>query len=127
MQYPVLRSALPHGDHGIRWLSLKRMTRLESQRPVVRYERERPGELVHLDINRLGKIGRVGYRIHGNRQSRVHGIGWECTKVAIDHHSRPSYAEVYPEATEATTAGFLRPAAAGYATQGTYFTLHIAG
>ncbi|GAB1344804.1 hypothetical protein MASR1M101_39310 [Gemmatimonas sp.] len=54
----------------IRRLGLNRLAALEPPRPVVRYERERPGELVHLDIKKLGKIGRVGHRLHGNRRAR---------------------------------------------------------
>ena len=102
----------------IRRLGLNRLSHLEPPRPVVRYERERPGELVHLDIKKLGRIGRVGHRIHGNRRTRVTGIGWEYTHVAIDDHSRLAYSEVLDDETAETTAGFLRRAVAWYATQG---------
>ena len=101
----------------IRRLGLNRLASLEPPRPVVRYERERPGELVHLDIKKLGKIGRVGHRIHGNRRTRVHGIGWEYTHVAIDDHSRRSYAAVLADEPAETAAGFLRRAVAWYAAQ----------
>jgi transposase len=102
----------------IRRLGLNRLASLEPPRPMVRYERERPGELVHLDIKKLGKNWRVGHRIHGNRRTRVHGIGWEYTHVAIDDHSRLSYAEVLADETAETTAGFLRRAVTWYAAQG---------
>lgn len=102
----------------IRRLGLNRLSALEPPRPVVRYERARPGELVHLDIKKLGKIGRVGHRIHGNRRTRVTGIGWEYTHVAIDDHSRLAYAEVLADETAETTAGFLQRAVAWYAAQG---------
>lgn len=102
----------------IRRLGLNRLSHLEPPRPVVRYERERPGELVHLDIKKLGRIGRVGHRIRGNRRTRVTGIGWEYTHVAIDDHSRLAYSEVLGDETAETTAGFLRRAVAWYATQG---------
>ncbi len=102
----------------IRRLGLNRLSSLEPPRPVVRYERERPGELVHLDIKKLGKIGRVGHRIHGRRHTRARGVGWEYTHVAIDDHSRLSYAEVLADETAETTTGFLRRAVAWYATQG---------
>jgi transposase InsO family protein len=102
----------------IRRLGLNRLSRLEPPRPVVRYERERPGEFVHLDIKKLGKIGRVGHRMHGNRRTRVHGIGWEYTHIAIDDHSRLAYGEVLADETAETTAGFLRRAVAWYAAQG---------
>ena len=102
----------------IRRLGLNRLAALEPPRPVVRYERERPGELVHLDIKKLGKIGRVGHRIHGNRRTRVTGIGWEYTHVALDDHSRLAYAEVLADETAETTAGFLQRAVAWFAAQG---------
>ena len=102
----------------IRRLGLNRLSSLEPPRPVVRYERERPGELVHLDIKKLGKIGRVGHRIHGNRRTRVTGIGWEYTHVAFDDHSRLAYSEVLADETAETTAGFVRRAVAWYAAQG---------
>jgi transposase InsO family protein len=102
----------------IRRLGLNRLSRLEPPRPVVRYERARPGELVHLDIKKLGKIGRVGHRMHGNRRARAPGIGWEYTHVAIDDHSRLAYAEVLADETAETTVGFLRRAVAWYAAQG---------
>ena len=102
----------------IRRLGLNRLSSLEPPRPVVRYERERPGELVHLDIKKLGKIGRVGHRIHGKRRTRVTGIGWEYTHVAIDDHSRLAYSEVLADETAETTAGFVRRAVAWYAAQG---------
>ena len=97
---------------------LNRVSNLEPPRPVVRYKRERPGELVHLDIRVLGKIGRVGHRIHENRRTRVTGIGWEYTHVAIDDHSRLAYSEVLDDETAETTAGFFRRAVAWYAAQG---------
>ncbi len=69
----------------------------------MRYERPRPGELVHLDIKKLGRIGRVGHRIHGDRRPRVRGMGWEFLHVAIDDHSRLTYAEVLPDEQGETT------------------------
>ncbi len=102
----------------IRRLGLIRLSQRVPPRPVVRYERERPGELVHLDIKKLGRIGRVGHRIHGNRRTRVTGIGWEYTHIAIDDHARLAYSEVLADETDETTAGFLRRAVAWYAAQG---------
>jgi transposase InsO family protein len=99
----------------LRRLGLNQLAALEPPRPVVRYERARPGELVHLDIKKLGKIGRVGHRIHGNRRTRVTGIGWECVHVAIDDHSRLTYAEVLPDELGETTAAFLVRAVAWFA------------
>ena len=74
-----------------RRLGLNRLSRLEPPRPVVRYEHPRPGDLVHVDVKKLGRIGRVGHRIHGDRRTRVRGIGWEYVHVAIDDCSRASY------------------------------------
>lgn len=97
---------------------LNRLARLEPPRPVVRYERRRPGTLVHLDVKKLGKIGRVGHRMHGDRTTRVRGIGWEYVHVAIDDCTRVGYAEVLADEQGATTAGFLQRAYAWYAAHG---------
>lgn len=97
---------------------LARLARLEPPRRIVRYERDRPGELVHLDIKKLGRIGRVGHRIHGDRQQRTRGLGWEFVHVAIDDHTRLAYSEVLPDETAATAAGFLARAVAWYAALG---------
>jgi len=102
----------------IRRLGLQRLDRLEPPRPVVRYERARPGELVHLDIKKLGRIGQIGHRIHGNRQRRARGIGYEYTYVAVDDHSRLSYGEVLADERGPTAAGFLERMVAWFADQG---------
>jgi transposase InsO family protein len=78
--------------------------------PVVRYERARPGELVHLDIKKLGKIRGIGHRIHGQRHRRARGIGWESLHVAIDDHTRLAYAALFPDETAVSCAAFLRQA-----------------
>lgn len=97
---------------------LQRLARLEPPRPVVRYEAARPGELLHLDVKKLGRIGRVGHRIHGDRTTRVRGIGWEYAHVAIDDCTRLAYVEVHRDEREHTAAGFLRRAVAWFAAQG---------
>jgi len=86
--------------------------------PVHRYERRIPGALVHLDIKKLGRIGRVGHRIHGDRRTRVRGIGWEYLHVAIDDATRLAYAALLPDETAASTAGFLAQAVGWFARQG---------
>ena len=101
-----------------RQLGLNRLSRLDPPQPVVRYERAAPGELLHLDIKKLGRIGRVGHRIHGDRRTRVHGIGWEFLHVALDDHSRATYAEVLPDERQETAAGFLARAATWFRRQG---------
>jgi hypothetical protein len=74
--------------------SLGRLDRLMSRAPIVRYERERPGERVHLDTKMLGRIGPGGgHRIPGIKVNRHRGIGWNRVHLAIDDHSRLAYAE----------------------------------
>jgi transposase InsO family protein len=101
---------------------LGRLDRLEPRPPVVRYERERPGELVHLDTKQLGRIGEGGgHRVHGRRSGetdRHRGIGWNRVHLAIDDHSRLAYAEELPDESPVTTAGFLHRAWRFYARHG---------
>ena len=86
---------------------LNRLRYLDPVPPVVRYERTRPGDLVHLDIQPLARILRVGHRIHGDRRQEVHGAGYEYAFVAIDDYSRAAYVEVLADQTGAATTGFL--------------------
>jgi transposase InsO family protein len=97
---------------------LSRARDLEPKVPVIRYERQAPGELIHLDIKKLGRIDGVGHRIHGDRTQRRRGIGWEYAHVAIDDFSRLAYLEVLPDEKGATAAGFLRRAVAWYRSHG---------
>ena len=99
-------------------LGLNRRPALTPPLPVVRYERERPGELLHVDTKRLGRIGRVGHRIHGDRTTRVRGIGWETVHVAIDDATRIAYVEVLADEQTPTVVGFLARAHAWYAARG---------
>ena len=96
---------------------LGRLGRL-GREPVVRYERSRPGELVHVDVKKLGRIGRPGHRVHGDRRSRSRGIGWEYVHVAIDDATRLAYVEVLEDEKAATAVGFLRRAVAHFAAFG---------
>ena len=77
-----------------------------------------PGQLVHVDIKKLGRIGGIGHRITGDRRQRVRGIGWEFVHVCIDDCSRLAYAEVLPDEQSVTVAGFLRRAVAWFARRG---------
>ena len=104
--------------HIQRRLGLARLGRLEPRRPVIRYERRRPGALVHLDVKKLGRIGRIGHRIHGDRRTRVRGIGWEYVDVAIDDRTRLAYAEIYPDETAASATAFLDRAVRWFARWG---------
>lgn len=91
----------------LRRLGLGRLPSLTPRPPIVRYERERPGELLHIDAKKLGRIGRVGHRMHGDRAARTRGIGWEVLHVAIDDASRVAYAELLPDETAASAVAFL--------------------
>jgi transposase InsO family protein len=93
---------------------LHRLKLLEPQEPPRRYERRRPGDLLHLDIKKLGRIGRVGHRIHGDRSKRCEGVGWEFVHVCVDDRSRLAYVEVLPDERRNTTTGYLERAVAFY-------------
>jgi transposase InsO family protein len=98
--------------------------------PAVRYERSRPGELVHIDVKKLGRFQvagkRVGYRTTGAGRPRrrdAHGhdrgtTGWDYVHVAVDDYSRLAYAEVLPDEKATTAVGFLKRALAYYARHG---------
>ena len=97
---------------------LSRLKNLDPKEPPRRYQRQRPGELIHVDIKKLGCIGRVGHRIHGDRTTRVRGIGWEFVHVAIDDASRLAYAEVLPNERSPTSVAFLKRSVAWFQSQG---------
>ena len=97
-----------------RRLGLATLPRLEPPRPIIRYEWPRAGDLLHLDVKKLGKIGVVGHRIHGDRRRRSRRLGWEAVHVAIDDASRVAYAEVLSDERGDTTAAFLVRALAYY-------------
>jgi transposase InsO family protein len=100
-----------------RWLrraGLNRLKRLEPTLPVVRYEREHPGDLLHLDIKKLARIERVGHRMTGDRRDHERGIGWEYLHVGIDDHTRLSVGGIYPDERGPSAASFLRLAVTYY-------------
>jgi len=82
--------------------------------PVVRYEREHPGELLHFDTKKLGRIEAVGHRITGDRRDHVRGAGWEFLHVCIDDHSRFSHAAIRPDERKHTATAFLQQVVAHY-------------
>ena len=88
------------------------------RRVFERYERERPGELVHIDSKKLGRFWSVGKRVLGPGAMRSRGAGWQYLHVAVDDHSRLAYAEVLSREDGATCAAFLRRAVAFYAELG---------
>ena len=81
----------------LRRLGLNRLSALEPAEPVRRYEREHPGELIHIDIKKLGRFNRVGHRITGDRTGRARGVGWEYVHVCVDDASRIAFAEIKPD------------------------------
>jgi transposase InsO family protein len=96
---------------------LGRLSRLEPPEPPNRYERARPGELVHVDVKKLGRFGRAGKRVVGNRHAS-RGYGWEFCHVAVDDHSRLAYVEVLADERGETAVGFLRRALSFFASHG---------
>jgi transposase InsO family protein/transposase-like protein len=99
---------------------LGRLDRLEPREPIVRYERARPGELVHLDTKQLARVPLGGgYHFVGRSvRAEKQGTGWDRVHVAIDDYSRLAYAEELPDESPATTAGFLRRAWHFYGSHG---------
>jgi len=104
----------------LRRLGLNRLAALEPAEPVRRYEREHPGELIHIDIKKLGRFNRVGHRITGDRrgQSNSRGVGWEYVHVCIDDASRIAYAEIKKSERKASAIAFLKAAVIYYAKLG---------
>jgi transposase InsO family protein len=94
----------------LRRLGLGRLRVLDAPLPAQRYERATPGEVLHVDVKKLGRIGRVGHRITGDRRQRVVGIGWEYAYVCVDDASRLAYVEVLPDERQGCARGFLRRA-----------------
>jgi transposase InsO family protein len=102
----------------LRRLGLNRLAALEPAEPVRRYEREHPGELIHIDIKQLGRFKRVGHRITGDRQSKSRGVGWEYVHICIDDASRVAFSQILPDQKKESAVAFLRAAVAYYASLG---------
>ena len=104
----------------LRRLGLNKLSALEPAEPVRRYEREQPGELIHIDIKKLGRFNRIGHRISGDRrgQSNSRGVGWEYVHVCIDDASRIAYAEIKNTERQSSAVSFLKAAVAYYAKLG---------
>ena len=112
-------------------IGLGKLSRLEPEEPVVRYEKARPGELIHIDVKKLGRIqGGPGHRVTG-RQGMRRGptktdrdgvrrkrVGYECVHVCVDDCTRMAYVEVLPNEKATTAIGFLRRAVAFYRSHG---------
>jgi transposase InsO family protein len=102
-------------------IGLGKLSRLEPPEPPNRYERRHPGELIHIDVKKLGKIrGGAGHRITGKRSGlhRNRGIGWDFVHVCVDDATRLAYAEVLADEKATTVVAFLRRAAAFYRRHG---------
>jgi transposase InsO family protein len=104
----------------LRRLGLSRMRDLEPVAPIIRYERQAPGEMIHIDIKKLGRFDRVGHRITGDRtgQSNSRGIGWEFVHIAIDDASRIAFCQIMPDEKKGSAVAFLKAALAYYRSLG---------
>ena len=104
----------------LRRLGLNRIQALEPAEPVRRYERQHPGELIHIDIKKLGRFDKVGHRITGDRsgQSKSRGIGWEFVHVSIDDASRLAFSQILPDEKKESATAFLKTAMAYYQSLG---------
>jgi transposase InsO family protein len=108
----------------LRRLGLNKISALEPAEPVRRYEREHPGDLIHIDVKKLGRIDGIGHRITGDRKGqsrrrgRGEGLGWEFAHVCIDDASRIAFAQIMPDEKKHSVAAFLRAAVAYYESLG---------
>jgi transposase InsO family protein len=108
---------------------LSRLKDLEPAEPVRRYERDAPGDMIHIDIKKLGRFDRVGHRITGDRTgqsndrtSRKGGAGWEFVHVCIDDASRIAFSQILPDEKKESAVAFLKAAIAYYASLGVTVT-----
>jgi transposase InsO family protein len=112
----------------LRRLGISRIKDLEPAEPVRRYERDHPGELIHIDIKKLGRFERIGHRITGDRAHRSdrHGrsrrAGWDFVHVCIDDASRIAFSQILPDEKKESAVAFLEAAVAYYAGLGVTVT-----
>jgi transposase InsO family protein len=100
-------------------IGLGKLSRLEPPEPPNRYQRRHPGELIHIDVKKLGRIQRgAGHRVHGNRRRSPRGGGWEYVHVCVDDATRLAYVEVMGDEKATSAIGFLRRALAFYRRHG---------
>lgn len=97
---------------------LNKLSALEPKATVVRYERKNPGELLHIDIKKLGRIEKPGHRVTGNRQNKGRKVGWEYVHVAIDDATRIAYAQILPDERHQSVEIFLKKALSYFASLG---------
>jgi len=103
VRLPLARSTV---SAVLRRLGLSRLRYLNPPEPVRRYEWSRPGELVHVDTKKLGRIAQPSHRVTGDRRHSLRGVGWEYAHVAIDDCSRYSYVEILPDEKRYTATAF---------------------
>jgi transposase InsO family protein len=99
-------------------LGLNKLSALEPAEPPRRYQRERPGEMLHIDIKKLARFDQVGHRITGDRQTNSRGAGWEFVHVCIDDASRIGFSQIKPDQRAPSAVAFLEAAVAYYASLG---------
>jgi transposase InsO family protein len=99
-------------------LGLGKLRALAPAEPIRRYERANPGELIHLDIKKLGRFDQIGHRITGERAGQSRGAGWEFVHVCLDDASRIAFAQVLPDERKESAVAFLQAALAYYASLG---------
>ena len=99
----------------LRRAGLSKLAALQPTEPVQRYEHAAPGELLHIDTKKLGRIERLGHRITGDRRDTVDRAGWEMLFVAVDDHARIAFTQMQPDERAPSAVAFLRAAAAYYA------------
>ncbi len=99
-------------------MGLSSLKALELKAPVLRYERQAPGELLHMDTKKLGRIVRPSHRVTGDRRDSVDGAGWEFAHVAIDDHSRCGFVQMHRDEKKETAVEALKAAVAYYASLG---------
>jgi transposase InsO family protein len=115
----TLELALSTVSAVLKRIGLGKRSRLEPPEPPNRYERRRPGELIHIDIKKLGRFDRPGKRIRTRGPGlHRHGTGWEFCHVCIDDHSRLAYVEILDDEKAPNVSGFLRRACAWFGERG---------
>jgi transposase InsO family protein len=108
----------------LRAARLSRMRDIDPPEPVIRYEYEKPGGLIHLDIKKLGRFERTGHRITGKRTGNAssRGSGWEFVHVCIDDASRLAFSQILPDEKKESSIAFLKAAITYYASLGVAVT-----
>ena len=102
----------------LRRAGLSRLSDLRPVEPVQRYEREAPGDLLHIDIKKLGRFDSAGHRVTGDRRGQSRGAGWDFVFVAVDDHSRIAFTQIYPDERKESATNFLQAAVNYFATLG---------